>query len=91
MLESMLANMKMFTWLLKNKIFTYCFISIGGLGVLYVSFKMLYASDSKGELLKRIESKRIKLFGKENQNKSLKFIEMTDMKDVADNKGNKKK
>ena len=61
-------------------VFTYCFLVIGILGMFYVSFKMICGGETKGELLKRIEAKRLKLFGKDGQNISLKFIEMTEMK-----------
>ncbi len=66
--------MKALGFLFEKHIFTYCFLAIGILGVVVVSYKMLCGGESKGELLKRIEAKRLKLFGKDGQNKSLKFI-----------------
>jgi hypothetical protein len=66
--------MKVLGFLLNKNVFTYCFLVIGILGMVYVSFKMLCGGEAKGELLKRIEAKRLKLFGKDGQNKSLKFI-----------------
>ncbi len=54
LLDSLLANMKMVSWLLKKQIFTYCFLIIAGLSIVVVSYKLLCASESKGELLKRI-------------------------------------
>lgn len=40
--------------------------------------------------MQRIEAKRIKLFGKEGQNKSLKYIEMVEMKKIDGNEKKKK-
>lgn len=57
-LDQLLSNMTFVGWFLRNKVFTYSFLAIGGIGVLFVSFKLLFNSESKGELLKRIEAKR---------------------------------
>ena len=72
--------MKVVGWLLSKKVFSYWFLAVGCLGVIYVSYKLICATQSKGELLKRIEAKRAKIFSKENKDKTLTFIEMTDMK-----------
>ena len=78
-LDILLTNMKVLGFLLEKHVFTYCFLIIGVIGMVYVTFKMMCGGESKGELLKRIEAKRLKLFGKEGQNKSLKYIEMTEI------------
>lgn len=80
LLDELLSNLTVVGFLLEKKVFTYSFLIIGFLGIIYVCYKLLFASETKGELLKRIEAKRLKLFGKDNQNKSLKFIEMTEIK-----------
>lgn len=76
-------------WILSKKIFTYCFLIIGFLGIIFVSFKLLCGSESKGELLKRIEAKREKLFGKDNKDRSLKYIEMVEMNKEGEEKSSK--
>ena len=53
-LDELLSNMTFVGWILSKKIFTYSFLGIGFIGILFVSYKLLYASESKGELLKRI-------------------------------------
>ncbi len=40
-LNSLLSNMKVIGWLLSKKIFSYCFLGIGFLGVIYVSFTLV--------------------------------------------------
>jgi hypothetical protein len=78
-LDSFLENMQVIGWILSNKIFTYSFLGIAFIGLIFVSFKLICNSDNKGDLLGRIEAKRLKLFGEEGQNKSLKYIEMVEM------------
>jgi len=56
--------MKIVGFLLEKKVFTYWFLIVVGLGIPFVIYKMICSSQNKGELLKRIEAKRIKLFGK---------------------------
>jgi hypothetical protein len=43
-LNKLLSNMTFVGWFLSKKIFTYFFLVIGGLGVIYVSYKLLYQS-----------------------------------------------
>jgi hypothetical protein len=64
MLNDILNNIKVVGFLLDKKVFTYWFLIVVGLGIPFVIYKMICASQNKGELLKRIEAKRIKLFGK---------------------------
>ncbi len=49
-----MEGMKFIGTLISKKIFIYVFLIIGFLGALFVLYKMLYASENKGELLKRI-------------------------------------
>ena len=73
-LKLLLTNMKVLGFLLEKNVFAYAFLICAGLGLIFVIFKMVCLGKDKGELLKRIEAKRLKLFGKLGQNKSLKFI-----------------
>lgn len=66
-------------FLIRKQVFTYCFLIIGGLGIVYVTFKMICGSQAKGDLLIKIEAKREKLFGKNDLNRPIKYIEMTQM------------
>lgn len=50
-LNQLLGNMKVVGWILSKKIFTYTFLFIGTFGILYVSYKMLFIGEKKGELL----------------------------------------
>lgn len=43
-LDELLANMQVVGWVLSKKIFTYTFLSIGGIGVVYVSWKLICQS-----------------------------------------------
>lgn len=47
-LNEVLNNMNVVGTLLNKNIFTICFLGVGFLGILYVSYKMLYASETKG-------------------------------------------
>ena len=90
-LDALVSNMQVIGWILSKKIFTYSFLAIGGLGVFYVTCKLICFNPSKGELLGRIEAKRLKLFGKDNQNQSLNYIEMVEMKKKDEEKHSTKK
>jgi hypothetical protein len=43
-LDELLSNMTFVGWILSKKIFTYSFLGIGFIGILFVSYKLLYAS-----------------------------------------------
>jgi len=47
-LNELLSNMQVVGWILSKKVFTYTFLSIGFLGVLYVSWRLLFESENKG-------------------------------------------
>jgi hypothetical protein len=44
LLDKLLNNLAVIGYLLKHKVFTYSFLAIGVLGILFVSYKMLYSS-----------------------------------------------
>ena len=44
LLDSLLSNMKVIGWLLRKKVFSYWFLAVGCLGVIYVTYKLLCAS-----------------------------------------------
>lgn len=41
-LDELLVNMQVIGWVLETKIFTYSFLVIGFIGVIYVSFRLLF-------------------------------------------------
>ena len=47
-LDALLNNMEVIGWILSKKIFTYSFLSIGGLGIFYVTCKLVCLNESKG-------------------------------------------
>jgi hypothetical protein len=63
-LKLLLTNMKVLGFLLEKNVFAYAFLICAGLGLFFVVFQMICLGKDKGELLKRIEAKRLKLFGK---------------------------
>lgn len=46
--------MKVLGFLLEKNVFAYAFLICGGLGLIFVIFKMVCLGKDKGELLKRI-------------------------------------
>jgi hypothetical protein len=47
-LNLMLTNMNVIGFLLQKNVFTYCFLIIGVLGIIYVSYKLLCGGETKG-------------------------------------------
>ena len=85
-----LDNLTIMRFLLSNHIFTYAFLTIAFLGIPFACCKML--GGSRGELVERIEEKRLKLFGKDAKNDTtmVEMVELKEKKHKSHKKKNKK-